>query len=324
MNKDVLWKCVFICIALVLVLVMVYSGLQILESTVFLMQQDETAGSRKTISRDGVDYFPRQDVTVVMVLGIDREGQVTKTEPNHGGMADMITLMIFDEKDETYTLLSLNRDTMVEMPALDENGKENGTFYGQLTYCHDFGTGLEDSCENARKTVSDFLYGIRIDYYVAMNMDAISLLNDAVGGVTVTVEDDFSQIDPEITKGEVTLKGQQAVTFVQTRRSIGDHLNLSRIRRQQEYMDGFVDALFTQMEQDDTFIISAYEEVSPYIVTDCSANVLSSLMERYGGYTMKGSVSLEGENVVGQYMEFYPDEEKLDELILQLFYAPKN
>ena len=40
-----------------------------------------------------------------------------------------------------------------------------------------------------------------IDFYVAMNMDGISELNDLAGGVTVTLEDDFSSIDPAMTKG---------------------------------------------------------------------------------------------------------------------------
>jgi hypothetical protein len=35
-------------------------------------------------------------------------------------------------------------------------------------------------------------------------------------------------------------------------------------------------------------------------------------------------VSPEGENVLGEkYYEFHVDEEKLDELIVRLFYAPK-
>lgn len=323
MNRDFLRKVVFACTSLILVLVIVYSGLQILESTILLTEQDEPAVTSKTITRDGVDYFPRQDITVIMVLGIDREGEVEARE--YGGMADMITLMIFDEKKQTYTLLSLNRDTMVRMPTLDANGRENGTFFGQLTYSYDYGTGLEDSCENTKKTVSNLLYGINIDYYVAMHMDAIALLNDAVGGVTVTVEDDFSEVDPAITMGACTLRGQQAVTFVRSRREVGDHLNLSRIRRQQEYMDHFMDALREKAEQSDSFLISTYEEVSPYIVTDCSLNVLTSLSERFSDYELAEVVTPEGESVLGEkYYEFYLDEEKLDALILELFYAPKS
>ena len=34
-----------------------------------------------------------------------------------------------------------------------------------------------------------------------MSLDGISVLNDLAGGVTVTLEDDFSAADPAMTKG---------------------------------------------------------------------------------------------------------------------------
>ena len=325
MNRKTLIKCVFAAVALILMLVIVYSGLQILESAVFLQQQEEAPVKTKTITRNGVDYFPRQDITVVMLLGIGEWGEVVAVEPNMACSVDMITLMIFDEKEENVTLLSLNRDTMLNMPMLDEHGREYGTYYGQLTYSHMYGTGLEDSCENTRKTVSNFLNGINIDYYVSMKLDAIALMNDAVGGVTVNIEDDFTHLDPEMVMGEVTLTGEQAVTFVQSRRQVGDHLNVSRIRRQKEYMENFVAAFRAKTEQSDSFVIKAYDSISPYIVTDCSAKVLTSMMQHYSSYELAESITPEGENVMGEkYYEFYADEEKLDELILRLFYAPKN
>ena len=94
-------------------------------------------------------------------------------------------------------------------------------------------------CENTKNTVSSLLYGLNIDYYVAMHMDAISILNDAVGGVTVTVTEDFSQVDPTIHQGVMCLNGEQALHYVRTRAEVGDQLNLNRMKRQREYMDGF-------------------------------------------------------------------------------------
>ena len=157
-----------------------------------------------------------------------------------------------------------------------------------------------------------------------MNMDAIAILNDAVGGVTVNVTEDFSQVDPTITRGQVHLLGDHAVNFVRTRKDVGDQLNLSRIERHKEYIDGFADAFRAKREADPEFMVHAYEEVEPYIVTDCSLNAITGMMDRYGDYAIGEILSPEGENVVGEeYMEFYVDEEKLDELILRLFYAPK-
>lgn len=317
---------VFTALILILVLVMLYSGLRILESTVFHQGQEEPDFVSKTITRDGVDYFPRQDITTMLVMGIDQFGPVadSRSYSNHGA-TDMNMLLIFDETNRVCNVLHLNRDTMVEMPVLGVGGREAGTYFGQLALSHTYGTGLSDSCENTRKTVSDFLYGISIDYYMAMHMDAISILNDAVGGVTVNVTEDFSAVDPTIGKGLVTLKGEQSIHFVRTRQGVGDQLNTSRIQRQQAYIDGFVDAFRQKREENVEFILTAYEEVSPYLVTDCSANAVSGMIDRYGDFTIGEVVSPEGENVLGEkYYEFYVDEEKLDELILRLFYAPKK
>ena len=317
----------FFCVILLLVLVMIFSGLQILESTVFNQTQDqEEAPASKTIVRDGIEYFPRQDITVMMVLGIDQYGPVRDSGSyNNQGVADVVSLMIFDEKNQNCRILQLNRDTMVDMPVLGIGGKPAGTALGQLALSHTYGSGLEDSCENTKKTVSDFLYGIRIDYYLSMNMDAIAILNDAVGGVKVNVVDDFSDVDPSITMGEMVLKGNQAITFVRTRKNVADQKNLSRMQRQREYVNGFMSALQTKVDEDATFALTAYNDVSEYVVSDCSANVISGMMDRYSDYPLVEIVSPEGENTKGeQYMEFYVDEQKLDQLILRLFYAPKQ
>lgn len=320
-------KIAWFCSVLILVFVMLFSGLQILESTVFYDR--ELAGEQirtKTISRDGVKYFPRQDITVVMVLGIDQYGPVeAKTNETNESNADMVVLLVFDETNQNCSVLYLNRDTMLNVPVLNDAGNPVGTVYGQLTLAHLYGTGLEDSCENTKVAVSNFLYGIRIDHYVSMNMDAISILNDAVGGVTVNVTDDFSQVDSSIPMGQVTLRGKQAVSYVQGRRVVGDGLNVSRMERQREYLDGFLGKMRETFRGNDGLLMATFEEIAPYIVTDCTVNTITSMMQRYGDYSVDRFVTPEGENVRGEeYMEFYADEEKLDDLILQLFYAPKN
>ena len=295
-----------------------------MKSAAFISEPGGVPAKTKTIIRDNIKYFPRQDITVVLVMGIDQYGQVQPGEINKAGGVDMIALLIFDEKTQDAKVLSLNRDTMMPIQMLDVHGKPNGSFVGQLTYSHMYGTGMEDSCENTRKVVSDFLYGIRIDYYLAMNMDAIAILNDAVGGVTVNVSDDFSQVDASIHKGQTTLRGQQAVTFVRGRKGLGDQLNVSRMQRQKVYIDAFLKAMREKTESSDSFALKTYSDVVPYMVTDISSNVFSSLLQQYSEYTLAEIVIPEGENIRGeQYMEFYVDEKKLDDLILRLFYAPK-
>ena len=313
----------FPCIVLVLVLMILISGLRILESTVFHKGTDPTIATR-TIERNGIKYYPRQDITVVMLLGIDQTGPVAPSGSyNNLGASDVVSLLIFDETNQQTRILCLNRDTMLEMPILGMGGKKVGTTIQQLALAHSYGSGMEDSCENVRDTVSDFLYGLKIDYYISLNMDAIALLNDAVGGVTVEVTEDFSAVDPTIPMGTVTLRGQQAMTYVRSRRGVGDQMNLTRMERQKHYMQGFMEQLGKKVK-DTGFILDTYQQVAPYMVTDCTSTVISSLADRYGHYPLGQILTPEGENVSGkQYLEYHVDEEALDKLIVELLYAPK-
>jgi hypothetical protein len=90
-------------------------------------------------------------------------------------------------------------------------------------------------------------------------------------------------------------------------------------------VDGFLKALMEKEQENVEFAVSLYEQIAPYIVTDCSVNALSGMLDRYAEFTLKEVVTPAGENIIedGHYA-FYVDEEKLDELIVQIFYVPKN
>ena len=65
--------------------------------------------------------------------------------------------------------------------------------------------------------------------------------------------------------------------------------------------------------------------MADYLVTDCTGTSLNALYQRYSQYTLGAVYTLEGENVMGEkYFEFYADEQKLESLTLELFYAPKK
>ena len=234
-------------------------------------------------------------------------------------------MVVFDEAEKDYNILALNRDTMVEMPILGLGGKRAGTKVAQLALSHTYGSGLQDSCENVKETLSMLLGDSFVDYYISMNMDAITILNDAVGGVTVTVEEDFSDVNSGITKGILTLRGEQALDYVRVRKNLGDQKNITRMKRQEEYVNGFLTALSGKSDGNTEFLLSVYEKLAPYLVTDCSFNTFSALMERYQGFTLGDTMTPEGENIiVNGFYEFHLDEAQMDALILELFYRPKN
>ena len=315
-----------IIIVIALLLVVVFSIVQIIDSFApsKKISTDATVAT-KTVTVEGNKYYPRQDITTFLLVGIDQNGKVEQSDSyNNEGEADMLVLAVFDETEKTYNLLLLNRDTMTDIKILGLGGKPAGVAYQQLALAHTYGKGLEDSCENTRDAVSELLNGIKVDYYLSMNMDAIGILTDAVGGVKVTVTDDFSEVDASIPMGETILTGQQAVSFVQTRKDIGNQMNVSRIERHKEFMNGFLDALKTTVDGSDSFVLKNFDSISDYVVTDSSVNTLNKLFNSYVDYELKDIVSPEGENKKGEtYMEFYPDEKLLNEMILELFYAKK-
>ena len=82
MDKKRLQKVLFVCIVLILVLAIFYSGLRILESTVFFDITDQLQTKSKILVRDGVKYYPRKDITVLMLMGINRSGKDISAYPN--------------------------------------------------------------------------------------------------------------------------------------------------------------------------------------------------------------------------------------------------
>lgn len=326
-RGSVRWNVLIFVAILILVLVLLYSGLQILESTVLredtgVVQDIE----KKTIYRDGVAYYPRLDTTVVMLTGVDTEGpMVSSGSYNNPAEADMVALLIFDETNERVDILTLNRDSMVQMDTLGVGGKPAGKRFGQLALAHTYGSGLKDSSRNLQNTVSDLLYGIDIDHYVTINMDAIAIANDAVGGVTVEVTEDFSQVDPTIPMGTVTLMGDQAKNYVRLRYDVDDQMNVSRMERQKKYMDGFFDAMEAKGEEDPYFLLSVYDQLADYMVTECSTATLTNLIDDFRDYEMGEFISIDGDNIKGEkYMEYHLDEKDLERVIFQYFYAPKK
>ena len=62
-----------------------------------------------------------------------------------------------------------------------------------------------------KKTVSELLYGMPIAGCFSMTIEGISTLNDAIGGVSITVPEDYTDIDPAFVQGTtLTLTGEQA------------------------------------------------------------------------------------------------------------------
>lgn len=279
---------------------------------------------RKHIVYQGTDYVQRQGLQTWLLMGIDESGEAVGTESYvGGGQADMQMLLVIDHQNKTWQILQLNRDSMVDVPVLGVTGKVIGTEFEQLTLAHSYGDGKKQSCQNTVNTVSNLFNGQKIDGYMALNMDAVAILNDMVGGVPVEITSDFSEVDPSLTEGTtVTLQGDQALTFVRARKDVDDQSNLSRMARQRQYLA----ALQKQMEkQDEDFAIRAYDAVFDYMVTNMGSKTVTEIAQYMKEYTELDLLTIDGESKVEDgYIAYYLDEDSLQQTMLKLFYEECN
>lgn len=269
-------------------------------------------------------YIRTPEVEAYLLMGIDRSGQAESVGSYiGGGQADVLLLLVVNPSDQSYRILQINRDTMTEVDILGVRGDIAGTQLQQIALAHGYGEGLEDSCENTVRAVSNLLYGMEIDGYAAIQMDALPILNDGIGGVTVTVEDDFSQVDPSLVQGEtIRLKGEQALHFVRIRYDVGDATNLSRMERQRTYLSAFSSQLESEFERQPDLILKLYDDVLPYMVTDITGKTMSQMAQQYRSYENRGLLTIDGEAKMGEkYMEYYADEDSVRQVVLELFYT---
>ncbi len=316
----------------VALLVLLYLGLTRLEKSLdavpegagLALTRAEEPEESSLLYYNGKKYLRRERQTTLLILGIDDETVTESSASRNGGQADFITLAVFDPAEERCTLLQLNRDTMADVPVPDGRGGVARFAWEQLALAHTYGNGLEKSCEYTAEAVSRLLYNVEIDDYLALTMDAIPVLNDLVGGVTVHVDDDLTAADPVLVQGtDVTLHGDQALHFVRARMSVTDGTNLSRMNRQRVFLDALYTQMRSRLQNDSRFALSMAKRLAEYSTSDLIPEELSELAERLKDEEFRGIQTTMGEAVQGEkYLEFYPDEEKLKTEVLSLFFEP--
>ena len=96
-----------------------------------------------------------------------------------------------------------------------------------------------------------------------------------------------------------------------------------RLDRQKQYLNGFIAAAKQSVQEDTSAVIDLYQAVKPQMVTDVSLDEAVYLAPILADYTYNEDDfhMLQGETVMGeQYEEFYPDEDAMLEMILDVFY----
>lgn len=163
-----------------------------------------------------------------LLLGSDARDDEIKSR------CDSIIFVSTDARNKRLVLLSIPRDTLVDIPGYGEERINATMIYG--------GPDL------AAQVVSD-LIGQPIDYYVVTNYKGFIRLVDALGGVTLEVDKNMNHDDPEkggrftirLKKGLQHLDGEKALMYVRYRGDVFGDIN--RVERQQRFLCAVVEEM---------------------------------------------------------------------------------
>lgn len=241
----------------------------------------------------------------ILIVGCD--------EIENQGRADTIVLLSISPKTKEILILSIPRDTRVEIPGRGMNKINHAYAYGGK--------------ELISKTVSSFL-DIPINFYVVVDFIKFVNIIDELGGVEINIEKEMHYIDKagglniNLYSGKQILDGEKALQYIRFRHdNLGD---LGRIKRQQK----LVEALINKMMNLDSVkkIPQILEGSKTYLETDIKLQdvvALANLFKRVSQdkfiiETVQGNpVYINGIS----YLE--PDTIEVQKKVKSLIYGPK-
>lgn len=213
------------------------------------------------------DLFKNKDSINVLLLGID-------AEEDTNGRSDTMIVMSVNPKTNSTLMVSIPRDTYVDIP---------GRGFDKINHAYAFGkTAL--SIETVENT-----FDVPIHFYVRVNMQGFVQGIDTIGGVTVQNELDFKQGNKHFPVGEVTLNGNDALSFIRMRKEDPDG-DFGRNKRQRDVIDAAMQEGATLSNV--TKVGELLDVTSGNVKTNMKKNHLESLFKDYRN-TFKNNDSVE-------------------------------
>lgn len=289
---------------------------------------DSSVLDQHTVYHDGKYYRYKDGLVNLRSSALDSDEKPSSPLPyGNDNQADVVLLAVLDTNSDEMTLISVSRDTMCDIAILDESGDVSGSARAQLALSYSYGDGLATSAALTRETVSNLFYGLDIDGYAAFYMGGIADLNDALGGVTLTVQSDYPFTNlpgcSNLVSGrEVTLTGRQARAYIQARHETTTG-NEERMQRQKQYLLAMISQARQLISGNPTKAVSLYNAVSDYVLTDLDLSKISYLATEAAQMHFSGDIlRVSGTSVLGagSHMELTVDQDALLELMLSVFY----
>lgn len=194
-----------------------------LNSATSAAQVDLDRGERSEIRETAVT--PGNDSVSVLFLGLDdRTGELS-------GRSDALMLATFNASEKDVKLLSIPRDSYVNIP---------GRGMDKINHAHAYG-GIDMTIA----TVEELLQ-VPVDYFVTLNFIAFMEIVDTLGGVEVDSPFAFTEMDSHDNKGAIsiaegpqTLNGEEALAYARMRKN-DPQGDIGRGDRQKQLMEAMM------------------------------------------------------------------------------------
>lgn len=282
------------------------------------------SSKKNRITYDGKQYQYNEHLSNFLFLGIDSREKVNTTQGQaNAGQSDALFVLSWDRVKHSLTVISIPRDTMTQIEIFDVNGNSLGMSNDHISLAYAFGDGGRKSCELAKTAVSNLLYRVPIQGYCALNLDGLPLLAKAVDGIPMIVPDDsLEQVDPVFKEGaNVILNENNIETFVRYRDITQSQSAITRLNRQKVFLDAYESRAIETFDKNPKFISELYLDLQNYMVTNMGTDQFVKIMEEASNGSVKNSLTIPGQGTEGKvFDEYQVDDEKLYEMVLQVFY----
>ena len=210
---------IILAVLIVLVLAIVGVGAKLYLDLSHSIEKTYESVERTQGERTKPVDLDKQESFSVLLMGIDT-GDLGRVDQ---GRSDTMMVAIVSPEDKQTTIVSIPRDTYVDIVGRDTKDKIN--------HAYAFG-----GAAMAMATVQKYV-DIPIDHYVSINMKGLKELVDAVSGIEVNTDLTFSQDGYDFTIGKITLNGDQALSYSRMRYEDpnGDY---GRQERQRKIVEG--------------------------------------------------------------------------------------
>ena len=266
---------------------------------------------------NGNSYYYNNDLVNILLLGVDKDSIKDKNSKQ----ADAVFLVSFNPKTDEVNVIAISRNTMADIEIYDMNGEFLNTDKAQICLSYAYGKDAAESSLLTCKAVSRLLYNIPINGYYTVYMDSISQIVDSVGGVTVTVPEDLTEVSAKWKKGStVTITGKDALSYLRHRSDLSEE----RLQRQKQFISAFAESAKRAVLKDISLPFNMYNKLAKNTVTNVDVTSAVYLASEIVKADLKilqipGNVGFKDEKET-----FEPNETALYEQVLDVFYKIKK